>query len=81
MANLSNLIEHLEKRVESQAAEARKYGRYADNREKEAEGYRRQEAFHENEANAAREALADLKAKHQRIRLYGVDPITQGGEA
>lgn len=79
MTNFKDLIEHLEKRVETQAAEARKYGLLAENREKEAKRYRWQVAFHENEAAAALEALADLRAKDRRIRLYGVDPITEGG--
>ena len=76
MASYTNLIKHLEERAASQAAEARKYAAYAEGREKEARQHRRQEAFHENEAAASLAAMADLKAKHQRIRLYGADPIT-----
>lgn len=79
MTSFSGLITHLENRADTQDAEARKYGSYAASRERDAQGYRRQEAFHQNEAAACRKALADLKAKEQRIRLYGADPITKGG--
>ena len=79
MPDFANLIKHLEERASSQLAESAKYRNYAENREKEARSYRNHELFHRNEAEAALAALADLRAKFQRIRLYGADPVTKGG--
>lgn len=65
---------HIHRSTGYRANEAARYERFAaENREKEALLLR--------SAEQTEAAIAILRAADKRIRLYGSDPITKGGEA
>ena len=71
--------------LQEKADELRKQAGYiakeAERYEAMAAAQREKESRYLRSAEQTEAAIASLRAAEKRIRLYGVDPITQGGEA